>query len=336
MKITAVDIGGANLKIADGKGFSASCSFPLWKEPARLAEVLGNLLEKSPTNSLAVTMTGELADCFASKAEGVATILDAVEHAAAGCQVSVYLCDGRLVDLKTARADPLLAAASNWHALAQYVSRFCGKKPGLLMDIGSTTTDLIPLSPQGPASQGRTDPERLIAGELLYTGVERSPVCALVPKLTWRGEACPVAQELFATTLDAYLLLNDLAEDETDCQTADRRSRTTKNSQGRLARMVCADTTTFSLEDATQAAEAIQEAQLQQLASAAKQVLGKMKSPPAKVVISGQGEFLARRLLNRINYRGSLFSLSEELGPEVSCVACAHALAILARERAGT
>jgi len=336
MNVIALDIGGANLKLADGKGFSASRCFPLWKEPARLAEILEALLAVSPNAEvLAVTMTGELADCFATKTEGVCAILDAVEQAASGREVLVYLCDGRLVEPQTARAEALLAGASNWHVLADYARRFCHGKPGFLIDIGSTTSDIVPVGQGGPLALGRTDPERLAAGELVYTGVERSPVCAVVRELSWQGKSCSVAQEVFATTLDAYLLLGELAEDAEDFQTADGRSRTKKNAHGRLARTICADVTMFSHEEAKRAAEAIREAQLQQLLVAAKQVLGRMKSPPETIVISGQGEFLARRLVERMGKDISIVSLAEKIGPEISRSACAHALAIRVRERTG-
>jgi len=334
--LTAVDIGGANLKLADGKGFSASRPFPLWQQPDRLSAALATMLAEAPAaERLAVTMTGELADCFATKAEGVLTILKAVELAAADRQVAVYLCDGRLVELAVAREETLLTAASNWHVLADFAGRFCGGRLGLLIDIGSTTTDIIPIGPAGPQAVGRTDPERLVAGELVYTGVERSPVCAVVRELSWRGEVCLVAQEVFATTLDAYLLLDELAEDGKDFQTADGRARTKKNARSRLARMICADETMFSQEDGQRAAEAIQVAQLAQLEAAAKRVRRQMKSLPETIVVSGQGEFLALHLVERLGFDGNIISLTQELGAGVSQAACAHALAVLASERIG-
>ena len=54
---------------------------------------------------------------------------------------------------------PLLAAASNWHALARFAGRYVPRGTGLLVDIGSTTCDIIPLVDGEPASGGRTDPE---------------------------------------------------------------------------------------------------------------------------------------------------------------------------------
>ena len=70
----ALDIGGANLKAANGLKYARSVPFPLWRTPERLPEALRSLLASGPPfEQLAVTMTGELADCFPSKADGVRT-----------------------------------------------------------------------------------------------------------------------------------------------------------------------------------------------------------------------------------------------------------------------
>jgi hypothetical protein len=332
----ALDIGGANLKVADGEGYAASREYPLWERPADLPSELRSVLLTAPeATQVAVTMTGELADCFATKAEGVEAILEAVEHAAEGRQVVVYRRHGDLVTPRAALADAILAAASNWHVLASFGVRYCGHGAGLLIDIGSTTTDIIPLGAEGPRAVGRTDPQRLATGELVYTGIERSPVCAIVYDLPWRGEACAVAQELFATAADAYLVLGDLAEDPTSTNTADGRPRQKEFAQARLARMICADSTMYSWDDALRAAVAVREAQLALLQSAARRVIARMESPPATIVLSGHGEFLGRLLLERLEFTGRTVSLSEQLGPLVSRCATAHALAVIARERLG-
>ncbi len=335
MSCLGVDIGGANLKIADGHGYAASRFFPLWQRPHDLAEALGELIANAPAaEQLVLTMTGELADCFATKAVGVTAILDAVVEVAGGRRVGVYLCDGRVVGVKTARAEALLAAASNWHVLAAFAGRYCEGGSGLLLDIGSTTSDIIPIGKNGPRAVGWTDPERLQAGELVYTGIERNPICAVTPVLSWRDELCPVAQELFATTSDAYVMLDELAEDVDDLNTADGRSRTKVNAHGRLARAVCADSTMFSDEDARRSAEMVRAAQLQQLEKATRQVLSRMKAPPSEIVLSGHGEFLARRLIARLELDCRVISLAEQLGEEISRCGCAHALAVLACEGA--
>jgi probable H4MPT-linked C1 transfer pathway protein len=333
MTTLALDIGGANLKAADGLGSAVSCHFPLWQRPHELAEALAALVARAPeANRFAVTMTGELADCFATKAEGVVHILDAVVKVAGRRELRVYLTDGSLTAPILAIQRPLMAAASNWHALARFAARYVPDASGLLLDIGSTTCDLVALVGGRPQPLGLTDPERLASGELVYTGVVRSPLCAVATSLPWRGAQVPTAHELFATTFDAYLMLGDLAEDPDNKQTADGRPATKPAARDRLARMICADRELFSEEDALAAAAAVARAQLAKIAIAAQSVVRRMPYPPTTVVACGQGAFLAGRLLERMKSGARLVSLAHELGPEVSRVATAHALAVIARE----
>jgi probable H4MPT-linked C1 transfer pathway protein len=333
VSIVALDIGGANLKAADGLGYARSRSFALWRTPELLAVELQSLIGEAPhCDHLAVTMTGELADCYATKAIGVRSILNAVESAAAGRRIVVYLTTGEWATVDDARETPLLAAASNWRALATYANRFASSWPAVLIDMGSTTADIILLRESGPCPAGKTDPERLVSGELVYTGIERTPVSAIVQRLPWRGETCPVASELFATSADAYLLLGETPEDVHSIDTADGRSMTRAAAHARMARMVCADTTMFTEADARAAADAICDAQLAMLETAARDVSARLRQPPQTLILSGQGEFLLRQLAARLPWQCEVLSLTKELGAEVSRCAPAHALAVLARE----
>ena len=202
-----------------------------------------------------------------------------------------------------------------------------------LIDIGSTTTDLIPLVDGRVAAHGSSDTERLLAGELVYTGVGRTPVCAVTASLPYRGRECPVAAEFFATTADAYLVLGEIEEHPEAIWTADGRPLTEAFARDRLARMLCADRTMFDENDARRAAAAIRTAQLALLGKAMQQVASPMSTPPEVLVVSGAGEFLARRLAEEAQLDCELISLASELGPAVSQCAPAHALAVLARER---
>jgi len=328
-----LDIGGANLKAADGRGAARLRPFPLWRRRGELVQALAELIaEFSEADGLAVTMTGELADCFETKAQGVAAIVDAVVKAAGGRAVRVYRNDGSFAGPQDALADPLTVAAANWHALARFAGRYAPQKSALVMDIGSTTCDLIPLVHGLPSPRGRTDPERLVSGELVYTGVQRSPVCAVASRVPWRGFLCPLAQELFATTWDVYLLLGDLPEAPDRTDTADGRPATRQAAHDRLARAICADRTMVDWAAAEAIARAIAEAQLDQLAEAADRVISMLPERPTSVVLSGQGEFLARRVLERLGLSTRIVSLAETLGPDVSCTAAAHAVAVLAAE----
>lgn len=338
MSWLAFDIGGANIKSADGVDFAESRSFAMWQKPQLLVDTLRAMIaEAPPADHLAVTMTGELADCFATKAEGVLHILSAVEKAADRRHARVYCSDGTLRSIEAVRRAPLAAAGANWHVLARFTGRFAKQGPAMLIDIGTTTTDLVPLAGgaivAGESGEGAwTDTDRLIAGEMVYTGVERSPVCAVVGALPYRGKQCPVAQELFATTWDAYLTLGELPEEPLAMHTADGRPATKAAARDRLARAICADREAFDEADAHAAAEAIVQAQTAKIGLALAQRTSRMKAPPATVVLSGLGEFLARRVVARAKFRPAIVSLSEKLGPALSVSAPAHALAVVARE----
>jgi len=333
MSWLALDIGGANLKAADGCGYAEAQRFPLWQHPHRLADALRTIIaDAPPSDHIAATMTGELADCFRTKTEGVRQILEALSTAVDHRHTRVYLSDGRLVTPPVALRIPRIAAASNWHALARFAGRYAPSGGALLIDIGSTTTDIVPLVDGKPAATGQNDPQRMIAGELVYTGIERSPVCAVADQLPWRGESCPTAHEVFATMWDVYVLLGDLPERPKETATADGRPVTRRGALERLARSICADREMFDARDAERAARAAEQAQLDRLESAARRVLEKLPQAPRTMIVSGRGEFLARRLLQRLGHSAAVVSLAEQLGPTVSRCATAHALAVLARE----
>jgi probable H4MPT-linked C1 transfer pathway protein len=338
MSWLGLDIGGANLKASDGHAWANSMPFLLWREPGRLSAAIGELIAAAPPQyeGIAITMTGELCDCFRTKRDGVLHIFDAVERAAPTCRVLTYLIDGRLATLDEARRSPQLAAASNWHVLGRFAARFVQGEVGLLIDIGSTTTDLVPLVGGLLHAQGSDDTGRLLAGELVYSGVGRTPVSALTNWLPWRGRRCPIAAEVFATTADAYVMLGELAEEPECTNTADGRPLTRQFSRERLARLICADSTTFTDEDAWAAAERVGGAQFEQLRQAARLVDANLPQRPKSLVVSGAGEFLATKLGRECWPGAKIVLLSEEIGPEESRCAPAHALAILASETAKT
>jgi probable H4MPT-linked C1 transfer pathway protein len=332
MNWLGLDIGGANLKAADGMGWAQSVPYALWRDPEGLTGALSSIVASAPSvDSIAVTMTGELCDCFRTKAEGVKSILSSVETAAPGREIRVYLVGGNFATPAEAVTQPHRTAASNWHALATFAARFLDDETGILIDIGSTTTDLVPLVNRRPYSAALSDTERLVAGELVYTGVGRTPVCAVTQHLPWRDWSCPIAAELFATTADAYFLLGDQPQQAAGQSTADGRAMTKELAIERLARMVCADGSTYTDTDAFRAAEWIRSCQTVQITRALNSVVARMPARPSTAVVSGSGQFLAERIATTLAPCASV-SLADELGESVSMAAAAHAVAILASE----
>jgi probable H4MPT-linked C1 transfer pathway protein len=336
MSWLALDIGGANIKVADGRGYAASYPFAMWIRHERLSQELRRIIAEAPAcDHLVATMTGELADCFESKEQGVSAILDALQRAADGRHTRVYANDGNLLTPVVASRRHVEIAAANWHALARFAGRYMELGSAMLLDVGSTTCDVIPFRDGLPAHAGVTDTQRMIRGELVYTGVERSPVCALCHTVPYRDHLCPVAQELFATTADVYLILGDLPENAATEFTADGRPATKACARARLARMICADAEQFNHRDAVAIAQAVSQAQTDLLSSAIERVLQRHKEMPRSIVISGHGEFLAQRAIAQLGIHSSMISLRHQLGSLVSRCATAHALAVLAQEATG-
>jgi (4-(4-[2-(gamma-L-glutamylamino)ethyl]phenoxymethyl)furan-2-yl)methanamine synthase len=324
--VLGLDIGGANLKAAHSSGVALLQPYALWKNPAGLPAALVQLIQRLPPyDQLAVTMTGELCDCFESKRQGVSMILHALEALAEPSAIRIWCLEGRFLDLDSAHAAPLSVAAADWLALAAFAGRFANRGPALLLDIGSTTTDIVPLCDGRPVPRGRSDPERLHCRELVYTGVSRTPVCVLL------GAAG--AAEFFATTKDVYLILGDLPEEDCDRDTADGRPATRAAAHGRLARMVCADRETCSERKTRRLALRIRNRQLRLLRRAVRCVSASLSGLPDTVITAGSGEFLAERLFRKYPERAlRRLSLAGKLGPIISQAACAFAVAMLAAE----
>ena len=142
----ALDIGGANLKASHSDGESHVLPFEVWKHPEDLATMLVRLSALfPPADSVAITMTAELCDCYETKAHGVHEILGAATRAFDGVPLRIWTIEGRFHSIEEVLERPLIAAASNWLALATVAARLVPEGPGVLIDIGSTTTDIIPL-----------------------------------------------------------------------------------------------------------------------------------------------------------------------------------------------
>ncbi len=322
MSVMGVDIGGANVKYAGGDGRTLAREFPMWRMPDKLAGTLaGDIAALGSPRSLAITMTGELADCFIDREVGVQHIVDSVEQAAKhlGIEDVLYYAarQGFLASVET-RSNIDHVAASNWHALASYVGKSIGTD-ALLIDIGSTTTDLIPISTGQIATSAVTDHDRLREGTLVYVGCERTPVCALVSSVTVRGYRVAVMNELFATIDDARLVMGT-AQPSADCGTADGRSRTSEFAKSRLARMVGLDRRGFTDDDAACVAEQVIDAAKCRISEA----MCRVDQTPGHYILSGHGDDLLMPLDS-----ANVIRLSQAWGAEVSRCAPAYAVAKL-------
>ena len=330
------DVGGANLKVARlrGDGQTAEvfeCPFPLWREPHRLPAALAEAAEHlGGARAMAVTMTAELADCFASKREGVAFVLDAFRTAFPNVEPWVFGTDGRFRSREAARQQPHEIAAANWVASATLVTRIF--PDALFLDVGSTTTDVIPIVASRVAALGRTDAARLRTGELIYTGALRTPVCAIVRSVPLHGRLCRVAAEHFAVAADVHLWLGRIEERDYVCETPDGRGPSRPEAGARLARMVCADLETLGARDITAIAEHVTRAQVRQIVGGARQVLRRLRlARPSVAVLAGQGAFLARAAAEELSLETR--DMAKHIGLDAARTTPAVAVAYLLAEK---
>ncbi len=308
--ILGLDIGGANTKAASSDGlFAKSVYLPLWKK-APLGEILQSFVEMEP-EGVAVVMTGELADCFSNKSEGVESIRSRV-LAVFGCPVHFWGVSGF--------GSPDLAGA-NWSASAALLSREVGDC--LFVDMGSTTTDIIPI--KGEPLAARTDYLRLARGELVYTGMLRTSLGALLPTARIRGECIPLSPEFFAITADAYLALGEISEERYTCDAPDGAGKSRAAALQRLARAVCADLEEIGEPGALAIAGQVRDCQLRVLTD----VLEKQakKHDLTKVVAAGIGESPIAEAARFLGLECHL--LSGQYGRKISDVFPAYAVARL-------
>lgn len=328
-----LDIGGANIKLCNTRGYARSEVFPLWKYPDRLGGEIGKLLGQVPGfDALALTMTGELADCYSTREEGVCRILEQVTSVFPASRTKVYSVNGEWLSPSAAGRSPWTVAASNWHALASLAVRWLEGKSGLLIDIGSTTCDILPLEKNRVITDSRTDSDRLLRGQLVYTGVRRTPMCAVLKTLPFQGVECPVMAELFATMDDAYVVIGEVAEDACDCDTADGRARTKEFARSRLARMIGEDATTLSVRELEQMAHFAIDQQAEMVGQAIRRNLEQLKGKPEVAVFSGHADFLIERALQHAKWKPRTIKLTEVLSESLARCAPAYAVATLASE----
>src|SRR5215216_8131997 len=310
----AVDIGGANTKAAwfDGELVrTLTRPFEVWRDREALAGVLREV-GAGPSDAVAITMTAELSDAFRTKREGVSLVLDAAQAAFGDRPLSVLTTAGELVTVADARARPWDVAAANWVATALAVAD--AHPDALLIDIGTTTADIIPIADGRLAATGHNDLERLLAGELVYTGVLRTNLAAIAPRVPVRGDRCPVSSECFAISADMHLVLGHLAPEAYDCPTPDGRPATPAFARERIARLVCADVEQLDADEIDAIAAFLYGEQLRQIEDAARRVQRSLPSE-APVVAVGSGAFLGREVAGRLGRAVAPTPWGEELGP---------------------
>jgi hypothetical protein len=308
------DIGGANTKAAflrtkDGSVEELETAieyFPVWKDPAKLSTVLLTLKERlsgtAKLSCMGLTMTAELSDAYQTKREGVNHILTCAAEAFTGVPIYVLDVDATLRPIESAKSEPLRVAAANWAATGWLVSQLI--KTCVIIDVGSTSTSIIPVVDGRIVAAGKTDLEKLMKGELVYTGSLRTNVAATVSSVPLRNGTARVSSELFAQSGDVHLILGNITEEEYTTETADGRGKTRREALARLARVVCADIEMLTEQEIVQIARYVHNRQVEQVAEGLSQVYSRTKTLTAEkipLVVTGIGkDFIAKTAAQKV------------------------------------
>jgi len=322
-----IDVGGANTKIVTSDGVVYSVYAPLWKNKSILYDLLSEYAAVSGLEAVGAVMTGELCDCFVSRREGVLHIKDALS--AVFKEVKFFNSYCTFKDSTEVDKAPLSFASTNWLASSMLIS---GQyEDAIFVDLGSTTTDVIPIA-GGTIKARRTDLKRLKNGELIYSGVQRTNVASLLKRVEL-GEECRVASELFAITADAYLVLGYITEEDYSCESPDSYAfvdredaeKSRVSAMRRLARVVCSDLEELGEDNAVRIAAQVMRAQVDELVVSLKRINAKYRLE--QVVSAGIGDFIVKEAADSLNI--PFISLSARYGKKIAATFPAYAVARL-------
>jgi len=297
VKYICIDIGGANIKIFDGS--YQSYYFPFWKKKDEFYGFLKGLNLKPDV--LGVTITAECADCFNDKKEGINFVLDTLEQVF-NCEIFVLSnnLNFKLLSIDEARKFPYNVCGANFLASGFYFAE--KEKNGVLIDIGSTTTDIIPVK-NGKIYSKTSDIERLQSNNLVYTGVLRTNVTSIVDYVYIDEKKTEISSEFFSITADVYRVLGDITEKDYSCETPDGKGKSIDECKRRLARIVCCDTNELSNENIISIAAQIKKAQIKKIIKSVNKLnnsifnkFNKFNKFETKRFICGKGSFLSKEL----------------------------------------
>lgn len=306
-QIIGWDIGGAHVKAAllNGNGevlqvIQQPC--PLWKGIAQLDNALTAILPSfaSGPHVHAMTMTGELVDCFAGRDEGVNAIIQAMRVRLSGEELLIFAGRDGFLSAEEIRPDQYMAIASaNWLASAEFAAERC--RMALFVDIGSTTTDILLIENHAPQALGYTDYQRLVSGELLYTGIVRTAVMAIAQRAEFNGQEMGLMAEYFATMADVYRLTGDLNEAHDQADTADGAVKTPLASARRLSRLTGYEFSATDWPMWLQFANHLKQRQKHNIKQACLRHIDRTAQPTGLCLIgAGVGRFLVKEIADEL------------------------------------
>jgi probable H4MPT-linked C1 transfer pathway protein len=337
-EITGWDIGGAHLKVTrcNQQGHltqAIEIPCPLWQGIEYLEQAIKTAQQQiGPLQALAaITMTGELVDIFTDRQSGVRNILDCLMQFIPEQCCQVYAGEAGWLTPTQAKIQWQQVASRNWQASAVFTAQQI--QQGLFIDVGSTTSDIIPIQNNKATPNAFTDFERQANSELHYAGAIRTPLIAIAHQAPFKGQYIRLAAEVFATTGDCWCLLNALDSAAICDSSADGQPWQQQDCARRLARLLGTDAATHPAEQWHNLAQWFADQQIDQLYTACETVLSAHPAitHDAPIIGAGVGRFIIQHCAKKLDRRYIDFSqLVEPPSSQAADHAPAAAVALLA------
>jgi probable H4MPT-linked C1 transfer pathway protein len=354
--VIGFDIGGANIKAVkisvDGKNIVLENLvreyMPIWIRGVKglkekLEEIKNRFKVELGKYFVGVCMTAELSDIFYTKSEGVAKIIEVVEEVFKDAVDRFYVnYDLQLVKAEEAKTKSITVAAANWAASAWFLERILsshGLTNAIFIDIGSTTTTIISIVKGRVAVRGKTDPEKLLYGELVYVGTLRTDVASLIDRAPYKGFYVGICREKFSLVGDVHLVLRYIKPEDYTTETADGRGKDVENVVARLSRVVCADKDMVSIAEVREIARYIYEVEIFKVFQALIQIRSWLASQNVDLdnfvaVVAGIGKHIASEAARRAGFV-KIIDIDELVGYQLAGVIPAYGTALMVLDKLG-
>lgn len=353
MDVIGLDIGGANIKAVKVSYHLGDTHvvhivreyFPIWIKGIdglrkKLREIKDRICSNCLNYFVGTCMTAELSDIFPTKDIGVKSVVNVVEDVFSDAIRRFYVTyDMNLVDLSKLYSNPLSVAAANWAASAWLLEKLIavqGYTNAFFIDIGSTTTTIIPLVNGKTLVRGKTDPEKLLYGELVYIGTLRTDVSSIVDKVPFKGFYISICREKFALAGDVQLILGYIESSDYTTETADGRGKTLDEALARISRIVCSDIDVLNQYEIKEIARYVYEVQVNKVFNAIIQIRSWLASIGIDLenfvaIVAGIGKHIATEASRRAGFK-KIIDIDNILGKPLASVIPAYGAALMVIE----
>jgi probable H4MPT-linked C1 transfer pathway protein len=262
-------------------------------------------------------MTAELSDIFENRNKGTKKVINTLCKILPEKKTFFYSNKKHFFKKKEAMEKTNNINSMNWHATANFISNFYPNC--ILVDVGSSTTDIIPIKKKCIIAKGNDDYKRLLHRELVYIGVIRTPINAIEKEKK-------LIYENFANLGDVYRILNKLPKKMDLVPSQDKKSKNKNDSARRIARIFGKDYKKNDFNKWKKVALQIEKKQKKILKENINKIKKRNFSNSVPIIGAGIGEFLIKNIYHKNNY----FSFYSKLRniKKINAINCESAISV--------